>query len=172
MAMISVGACQAEPLATPTETAARPATVTPLPTRPLGIAIPVGSPTPTPELSGDYASNMRPRLQAIQLQFSKLEQQLALAQKTPLLMAQDGWRNATGTILQDMLAASADARSVAARIGPPHDDVTKLLDDVDFVANEFRMAFDYDPDATHFIRAARAEKSTRAELDSILTSLR
>ena len=114
---------------------------------------------------------MRPRLQAIELQFSKLEQQLALAQKTPLLMAQSDWRTATGTILQDMLGASADARNVAIRVGPPHDDVMKLLDDVDFVANEFRMAFDYDPDATHFIRATRAEKTTRAELDSILNSL-
>jgi hypothetical protein len=115
---------------------------------------------------------MRPRLQAIQLQFSKLDQQLSVAQKTPLVMAQDDWRSQTRTILQDMLGASADARGVGIRVGPQHADVLKLLDDVDFVANEFRMAFDYDPDATHFIRAGRAEKTTRAELDSIITSLR
>src|SRR5579871_818744 len=169
--MLTALACEAPPPPIVTPLATNAPVATPAPTRPLGVAVPVGSPTPTPELTGDYASLMRPRLQAIELQFSKLEQQLALAQKTPLLMAQSDWRTATGTILQDMLGASADARNVAIRVGPPHDDVMKLLDDVDFVANEFRMAFDYDPDATHFIRATRAEKTTRAELDSILNSL-
>jgi hypothetical protein len=172
--MLTAAACQAPPppMVTPPPTAV----VTPVATlRPLGVAVPVGSPTPTPQLLGDYASVMRPRLQTIQLQFSRLEQQLSVAQKTPLRMAQDDWRNETGNILQDMLAASADARSVGTRLGaqtPLNADVLKLTDDVDFVANEFRMAFDYDPDATHFMRAGRAEKTTRAELDSLVTSLR
>jgi hypothetical protein len=47
-----------------------------------------------------------------------------------------------------------------------------LTDDVDFVANEFNMAITYDPDATHLIRAARAEKTTVAEVDDMLTRLR
>ena len=34
------------------------------------------------------------------------------------------------------------------------------------------FVIDYDPDATHFMRAGRAEKTTRAELDSLVTSLR
>jgi hypothetical protein len=170
--MITVEACDASPppIVTPPPTSVS----TPLPTRPLGVAVPVGSATPTPQLVGDYASVMRPRLLTIQQDFSHLEQQLAIAQKTPLLMVQDDWRNQTGGVLQDLLAASADLRSVATRLGSRtnHADVLKLADDVDFVANEFRMAFDYDPDANHFIRAGRAEKTTRAELDSILTSLR
>jgi len=50
--------------------------------------------------------------------------------------------------------------------------VLKLTNDVDFVADEYRMALDYDPDSSHFIRAGRAEKTTAEELDSMLESLR
>ena len=146
--------------------------LTPVPTLPISVAVRVGSPTPTPQIVGDYATEMRPKLQGIQHVFGQLEQQLASAEKTPLLMAEDDWRNQTDTILETMLADSADARTLDTRLGAPDASITKLLDDVDFVGNEFHMAFSYDPDATHFMRAGRAERTTRDELDSILTTLR
>jgi hypothetical protein len=136
--------------------------------------VPVGSPTPTPVLVGDYATLVRPRLLTVRQDFKALNDQLAVAQKAPMRMAEDDWRNQTRGILEDMLTASASVRSVGARAGTDialTARVSKVLDDVDFVANEFRMAFDYDPDSTHFLRAGRAEKTTVAELDSMLDDL-
>src|ERR1700756_1949616 len=90
LAPLVVMACEVATPPAPTTVPPPLRTPTPAPTpRPLGVAVPVGSPTPTPALVGDYASIMRPRLQSIQPEFSRLEQQLAAAQKTPLLMAQD-----------------------------------------------------------------------------------
>jgi hypothetical protein len=151
-------------------------TATPRPTEPLGVAVAVGSPTPTPVLSGDYATLVRPRLEAVQGMLDRLEQQLSLAQKAPMRMAEDDWRNQTRTVLEDLLAGSAELRSLGTHVSTSQvalsAEVLKVADDVDFVANEYRMAFDYDPDASHFLRAGRAEKSTAAELDSLLTDLR
>ena len=149
-------------------------TVTPAPARPLAVAIAVGSPTPTPALVGDYATLVRPRLLTVRQDFKALDDQLAVAQKAPMRMAEDDWRNQTRGILEDMLTSSTSVRSIGARPGTEvalSAQVFKVLDDVDFVANEFRMAFDYDPDSTHFLRAGRAEKTTVAELDSLLDDL-
>ncbi len=100
---------------------------------------------------------------------------MAVVQKTPLLMAQDDWRNQTQSILQDLLLDSSQLRTVSARVTVPpalRPQVTKLADDVEFVATEFQMALDFDPDATHLIRASRAEKSAHEEVDSVLSALR
>ncbi|HEX8967676.1 MAG TPA: hypothetical protein VF937_07350 [Chloroflexota bacterium] len=167
-------ACQAPP--PPSEPTLTPApAVTPAPTRPLAVAVAVGSPTPTPVLVGDYATLVQPRLETVQQDLKRLEQQLAAAQKAPIRMAEDDWRNQTQTILGDLLADTADVRALGARIGAGvalNADVLKVADDVDFVANEYRMALDFDPDATHLIRAGRAEKTTANELESLLGDLR
>jgi hypothetical protein len=118
---------------------------------------------------------VRPRLAALKDGFTQLDQQLAVAQKAPIRMAEDDWRTQTQSILQDLLAASGAIRTVNPGVGTRSGllpEVLKLADDVDFVANEFRMALDYDPDATHLIRAGRAEQTTIAELNSILSELR
>jgi hypothetical protein len=163
----------------PPSVAALPTTtvssVTPLPTRPLGVAIPVASPTATAVLTGDLASVARPQLTLLRQDFSQLDQQLAAAQASPIRMAQDDWRNQTLAVLQDLLSASSDLRGIANRFAGRSAldaDVLKLTDDVDFVANEFNMALTYDPDSTHLIRAARAERTTVAEVDSVLAQMR
>lgn len=148
--------------------------LTPLPTRPLAIAIPVASATPTAELTGDLASLSRPKLTLLRQGFSQLDQQLEAAKASPIRMADDNWRDQTQRILQELLSASSDLRLVARRVAGTSSmdsDVLKLVDDVDFVANEFDMALTYDPDATHLIRAARAERTTVAELDSIMARM-
>jgi hypothetical protein len=148
--------------------------VTPAPTRPLAVAVRVGSPTPTVEIQGDYASNVKPSVVAIKADFTQLEAQLAAAIKAPQIMAGDDWRNQMTSIIQDLLVASTNLRALDARItatSPLKAQVQKMNDDVDFVANEFRMALDYDPDSSHMVRAARAEKTTSAELDSLIAAL-
>lgn len=106
---------------------------------------------------------------------TQIEQLLAAAQAAPIRMAQDDWRNQMESVAQDLLATSSDLRSLATRLSgqsPLNSDVLKVTDDVDFVANEFHMALDYDPDATHFIRATRAEQSTAKAIDGLLVQLR
>src|SRR5579859_3768450 len=169
---VLVAACEAPPAGVVTMPPVN--APTPAPTRPLGVAVAVGSPTPTAEVVGDYATLMRPRLQTLHDDFGHLQSQLAEAEKTPMRMAEDDWRNQTQGVLEDMLTSSADIRATSMRAttqSPLRSEVLKLADDVDFVANEFRMALDYDPDATHFMRAGRAEKTTSAELDSILREM-
>jgi hypothetical protein len=149
-------------------------TPTPAPTRPLGVAVPVGSPTPTPQLLGDYATLVRPQLDTVHQDLTRLEQQLGVLRTAPMRMAEDDWRSQLQSILQDLLVTSADIRTLGTRVSVPSrlsSEMMKLTDDLDFVANEYRMALDYDPDASHFIRAGRAEKTTAAELDSVLTDL-
>jgi len=144
------------------------------PTRPIGVAVAAPPPTPTAALVGDYASLALARLEVVQRNVQRLEQQLAVLQNAPLRMAEDAWRTQTLSILDDLLAASADVRSLGARAGSRADlnaEVLKLADDVDFVADEYRMALDYDPDSSHFIRAGRAEKAAAAELDSVLADV-
>ncbi len=170
-------ACGAPPpdVVSPPAAQAQPTLAPPVPTRPLAVAVPVGSPTPTPAVTSDYVSVMRPPVTAIKDGFTHLEAQLAAAQNTPMLMAQDDWRNQMQSVLQDLLVSSSQLRTATSRSTPPtalRQDVTKLSDDVDFVANEFRMALDYDPDSMHLVRAARAEKSTRTEIDAVLDELR
>jgi hypothetical protein len=145
------------------------------PTRPLAVAQPVGSPTPTPALVGDFATLARPRVQTLRDGFSRLDQQLAVAQKAPMRMADDDWRNQTADILANLLSANSDLRALGTRVSGQvalEREVVKVVDDVDFVANEYRMAFDYDPDSSHFLRATRAEKTTVSEVDSLLDDLR
>jgi hypothetical protein len=148
---------------------------TAVPTRPLAVAVAVGSPTPTPALVGDYVTLARPRLQVVRQDFDRLEAQLAAAKKAPIRMAEDDWRNQTNGILEDLLTASGDLRSLGTRVAVParfSTTVVKVLDDVDFVANEYHMAFDFDPDSTHFLRAGRAERTTVTEVDSLLDDLK
>jgi hypothetical protein len=173
-------ACDVPPLASPAPTidavAPTPVVVaTAAAPRPLAIAVAVGSPTPTPELVGDYPTLMRPRLQTVQQDFGQLDRQLASAKQAPMRMAEDDWRAETENVLGDLLSASADMRALGNRLTAPQNAlnprVLKLADDVDFVANEFNMAFNYDPDASHFIRAGRAEKTTIDELDSLLQDM-
>jgi hypothetical protein len=173
-AVASMVGCGSPPPAPVTSTPTHTIVATPAPTGALAVAVPVGSPTPTAGVTSDYASVMRPPLNSIAGALTRLEAQLAAAQKTPMLMAQDDWRNQTQSVLQDLLASSSALRTATSRSTPPtalRQDALKLCDDVDFVANEFRMALDYDPDATHMIRAARAEKSTSTEVKSVLKEL-
>lgn len=163
------------PASAPATPAPTLSSMTPQPTRAVSVAVRAASPTPTAELTGDLASVARPQLTLLRQDFSQLEQQLAVAQASPMRMADDDWRSQVKTILQELLSASSDLRSIANRFAgksPLDPDVLKLTDDVDFVANEFDMAFTYDPDATHLIRAARAEKTTAAEVDDMLARMR
>jgi hypothetical protein len=170
-------ACQAPQAAVaPTDTVAVRATVaTPTVGRALAVAVAVGSPTPTAVLVGDYPTLVRQRVERIQQGLNKFEQQLGEAQKAPMRMADDDWRAQTGSLLDELAAASADLRALGARSGAQaslYADVQKLQDSLDFVVSEYRMAFDFDPDASHFLRAGRAEKTTADEVESLLSDLR
>lgn len=169
-------ACAAPtPLEPPTVAATSRPSATATPERTVAIAVAVGSPTPTPALVGDYATLVRPRLEHLQQSFTQLEQQLAVLQKAPLRMAQEDWRNQLLGILDDLALGEADLRALGSRVTAPAplgSEIAKLIDDLDFVVSEWRMALDYDPDATHFIRAGRAEKATADEVESILSGLR
>jgi hypothetical protein len=104
-----------------------------------------------------------------------LDQQLAVARQAPMRMADDDWRDLTGAVLDAILADSSAIRAVTTRAAPRAPDgpaSIKLADDADFTANEFRMALDYDPDGTHFIRAGRAERMAVQELDGLSNQLR
>jgi hypothetical protein len=139
------------------------------------LAVAVGSPTATPVLVGDYATLVRPRLEHIQQGFMQLKQQLAVLQKEPMRMAQEDWRSQMLGILDDLALSEADLRTLGSRVTAPallNTEMVKFLDDLDFVVSEWRMALDYDPDASHFIRAGRAEASTADEVESILSEVR
>jgi hypothetical protein len=169
-----LAACEALPPPVTTPPPAPPA-ATVSPTRPLGVAVALGTPTATPVLVGDYATLVRPRLERVQQGLGQLEQQLTVLVKTPMRMAEDDWRNQTQNVLDDLAADSLDVRSLGPRVGTQtalHTEVMKLLDDLDFVVSEYRMALDYDPDATHFARAGHARVTTRDEVESILSDLR
>jgi len=145
------------------------------PTRPIAVAVAGLAPTPTAVLVGDYASLVLPRLEVLQRNLRRLEQQLAVLQKAPLRMAEDDWRNQMLSILDDLLAASADVRALGTRVSTRADlnpEVLKLANDLDFVANEYRMALDFDPDSSHFSRAGRAQKAAVDELDSVVDDVR
>jgi hypothetical protein len=138
------------------------------------VAVAAPAATATAVLVGDYASLALPRLEVLQRNVQRLEQQLVVLQNVPLRMGEDDWRNQTLSILDDLFATTADVRSLGTRVGSQADlnaEVLKLADDLDFVADEYRMALDYDPDSSHFIRAGRAEKTTAAELDSVLADV-
>ncbi len=143
--------------------------------RAVAIAVAVGSPTATPALVGDYATLVRPRLEHIQQSLTQFEQQLAVLQIAPMRMAQEDWRNQMLGILDDLAISEADLRALGARVTAPaslNTEIVKFVGDLDFVVSEWRMALDYDPDATHFARAGRAEKTTADEVGSILFELR
>src|SRR6202022_2037975 len=121
-----------------------------------------------------YATLVRPRLEHLQQSFTQLEQQLAVLQKAPLRMAEQDWRDQLLTILDDLALGEADLRSLGSRVTAPpalNTEIVKLVGDLDFVVSEWRMALDYDPDASHFSRAGRAEKMTADEVESILSEL-
>lgn len=165
----TLGGCTSPIAQAPTPAATVAATATP-DARPLAIAVPVASPSATPALVGDYASLVRPRLEHVQQDLKQIEQHLAELQKAPLLMAQDDWRNQMFGTLDDLSVSEADLRSLGSRV-PLKEEAVKLVGDLDFVVGEWRMALDYDPDATHFIRAGRAEKMTADEVAAILSEL-
>jgi hypothetical protein len=173
-AAVVLGACSAP--APPVSTVAAPPVAAPGPTRTIAIAVAARSPTPTLALVGDYATLLQPRLEALRQGFRGLEQQLSVLQTAPTRMAEDDWRTQFQNTLDDLSATSADLRSLGTRVASSqvalNAEVLKLADDADFVASEYRMALDYDPDSTHFIRAGRAEKTTAQELDSILSTVR
>jgi hypothetical protein len=173
-AAVVLGACSAP--APPVSTVAAPPVAAPGPTRTIAVAVAARSPTPTLALVGDYATLLQPRLEALRQGFRGLEQQLSVLQTAPTRMAEDDWRTQFQNTLDDLSATSADLRSLGTRVASSqvglNAEVLKLADDADFVASEYRMALDYDPDSTHFIRAGRAEKTTAQELDSILSTVR
>jgi len=169
---IILGGCSSPVAPAPTPV---PTRVTVTPERALAIAVAVGSPTATPMLVGDYATLVRPRLEHVQQDLAQIEQQLAVLQNAPLRMAQEDWRNQMLGILDDLALSEADLRSLGTRVPvlpALTTEIGKLLGDLDFVVSEWRMALDYDPDATHFMRAGRAEKETADEVESILAELR
>src|SRR5690242_6196445 len=94
LAAVMLGGCEAPPPPVVTSVT-RPDNTPPPPTRPLSVAIAVGTATATPPLVGDYASLMRPRLNTVHQELSQLEQQLAVLQKTPMRMADDDWIDQT-----------------------------------------------------------------------------
>jgi hypothetical protein len=165
-----------------------PAFVTPIPSTPrtiatlsadrtvsVAVAVAVGSATPTPQPVGDYPTLVRPRLDRVQQGLGRLDQQLNILRTDPMRMAEQDWRTQTQGLLEDLASANTELRALGARSGPDaalYAEVHKLNDDLDFVVSEYRMAFDFDPDATHFMRAGRAEKSTADEVESILSDLR
>jgi hypothetical protein len=176
-ALVAV-ACQAAPPAVSTPPTVTAAQATPLATqaRPLGLAVAAGSPTPTPVLVGDYATLVRPRLEGVQQGLMQLDQQLAVLLKLPMRMADDDWRAQTLNVLDDLAARSGDLRTLGRRAGANDtalsSRVMKLLDNIDFVVSEYRMALDYDPDGSHFARAGHARLSTEDDVASALQDLR
>jgi hypothetical protein len=177
LSALVAAACQPPPAVStpPTVTTAQP---TPVATqaRPLGLAVAAGSPTPTPVLVGDYATLVRPRLESVQQGLMQLDQQLAVLLKAPMRMADDDWRAQTLNVLDDLATRSGDLRTLGRRAGAKEtalaSQVMKLLDNLDFVVSEYRMALDYDPDGTHFARAGHARLSTEDDVTSILQDLR
>lgn len=145
------------------------------PTRPLGLAVAAGTPTATPVLVGDYATLVRPRLELVQQNLTRLDQQLAVLLKSPMRMADDDWRSQTQSMLDDLADDSGDLRALGPHVGTQtalNSQVMKLLDNLDFVVSEYRMALDYDPDGTHFIRAGHARLTTEDDVASLLSDLR
>jgi hypothetical protein len=175
LAVVLVG-CEAPPPAFVTPIPSTPRTIATLSAdRTVSVAVSVGSATPTPQLVGDYPTLVRPRLNRVQEGLGRLEQQLNILRTSPIRMAEPDWRTQTQGLLEELAAANTDLRALGARSGPDaalYTDVHKLNGDLDFVVSEYRMALDFDPDATHFIRAGRAEKSTADEVESILSDLR
>jgi hypothetical protein len=144
-------------------------------TRALGVAVSVGSPTPTPVLVGDYPTLVRDRLIGIETALKQLDQQFAVLRTSPALIVERDWRTETLKRVDDVGAAAALLKALGARSGPDaflYSEVSKVLSDLDFVVSEYRMAFDFDPDGSHFSRAGRAEKMTFDEVESMLLGLR
>jgi hypothetical protein len=167
----------------------QPAVVTPLPSTPrsfatpvqgtlasVGVAVAVASPTPTASTpTGDYPALVRPRLERIEQGLIRFESQLSVLRQSPVRMADADWRAQTSALLDELAAANADLRALGARVGPDaalYAEVSKLTGDLEFVVDEYRLAFDFDPDASHFARAGRAERSTADEVQSMLAGLR
>lgn len=165
---------------------APPAVVTPPPSTPRviptlaarsspAIAAPVTTATPTPVIAGDYGALVRDRLMSIDSRLAALDRQFAEVRASPFRMTQDDWRTATLERVEELGVAANALRALGARSGPEamlYGEVSKLLMDLDFVVSEYRMAFDFDPDGNHFVRAGRAERMASDEVQSILRDLR
>jgi hypothetical protein len=147
----------------------------PAPERTVALAVAIGTATATPALVGDYPTLVRPRVERVQQGLGRLDQQLGVLRTAPVRMAEADWRAQTHSILDELAAANADLRALGARVGADGAlgaEVQKLVGDVEFVVDEYRLAIDFDPDATHWARAGRAEKSTADEVESILAEFR
>jgi hypothetical protein len=175
LVLVLVG-CQAPPPAVITPIPSTPRTfATPTEQRAVSVAVAAASPTATAALVGDYPSLVRPRVERVEQGLGRIDQQLAIVQQSPVRMAAEDWRNQTQGVLEDLAAAASDLRALGARGGSEaalYAEVFKLLTDLDFVVSEYRMALDFDPDGSHFIRAGRAAKTTGDEVESILLGLR
>jgi hypothetical protein len=145
------------------------------PERTLAVAVAKSSPTPTPDLVGEYRELVLPRLQRIQTALNHIEQQLTIVQKSPAKMVQDDWRREVLATVDELAAANSDLRALGARTGADaalSADLQKLITNLDFVIDEYRLAFDFDPDGSHLVRAGRAEKAASDQVESILLMFR
>ncbi len=144
-------------------------------TRPLPVAVALGTPTSTPVLVGDYSTLVRDRLVGVEASLAQLDQQLNQLRTSPALVMQPDWRTQVLSRIDDIATTTDTLRALGARGGADgilYGEVAKVLSDLDFVVSEYRMAFDFDPDGTHFTRAGRAEKMTSDEVESMLLDLR
>ena len=174
---LALGACEAlpPPMITPIPSTQRTlGAPTPERSASVAVAVAVGSPTATPALVGDYPTLVRPRVADIQQRLARLAEQLSVLRTAPMRMAEADWRAQTLAVLDDLAAASAALRALGPRVGADaalSADVKQLVDDVDFVVDEYRLAVDFDPDASHFARAGRAQKTSVDAAESILAQL-
>jgi hypothetical protein len=126
-------------------------------------------------LVGDYSTLVRDRLVGVEAAQRQMDGQLNQLRATPALVVQPDWRTTMLMRVDDLGTATDTLRALGARSGADaslYEDVAKLLSDLDFVVSEYRMAFDFDPDGSHFIRAGRAEQMASTEVESMLLGLR
>jgi hypothetical protein len=173
---VLVSGCDVAPPPTITPPPSTPRSIPTLEgTRPLSVAVAVGTPTPTVPIVGDYSTLVRDRLVRVESAFKALDAQFAVLQTAPIRITQADWRNDTLARLDDLAATNDALRALGARSGADgllYGEVSKVSSDLDFVVSEYRMAFDFDPDGSHLVRAGRAEKMTSDEVESMLLGLR
>ena len=147
---VLVSGCEVAPPPTITPPPSTPRSIPTLEgTRPLAVAVPVGTPTPTVPIVGDYSTLVRDRLVRVESAFQALDAQFAVLQTAPIRITQADWRNDTLARLDDLAATNDALRALGARSGADgllYGEVSKVSSDLDFVVSEYRMAFDFDPD--------------------------
>lgn len=173
---VLVYGCDAVPPPTITPPPSTPRSIPTLTgTRPVAVAVPLGTPTPTAPIVGDYSTLVRDRLIGIESALKGLDAQFTALKASPIRITQTDWRDDTLARLDDVAAATEALRALGARSGSDgflYSEVSKVVSDLDFVVSEYRMAFDFDPDGSHFARAGRAEQMTSDEVASMLLGLR